>query len=213
MTFGAIVVCGGESRRMGQPKAWLAFGPERMLQRIVRVVGEAARPVVVVAARGQTLPDLPREIRVVHDSLEGRGPLQALEAGLTALGDEVTHVYATATDVPFLVPGWIARLMNLIGDADLAIPVIDGIPHPLASVYRRLTVLPAIRSLLDHDILRLRSLIPLVRTRQVGADELRSVDPDLMTLRNLNTIDDYHASLRQAGFSSSLSHRSNGYPS
>ena len=36
MNLGAVVLCGGESRRMGQPKAWLPFGPERMLQRVVR---------------------------------------------------------------------------------------------------------------------------------------------------------------------------------
>ena len=35
MRFGGGVLCGGESRRMGRPKAWLAFGNEVMLQRVV----------------------------------------------------------------------------------------------------------------------------------------------------------------------------------
>ena len=38
-SLGAVVLCGGESRRMGRPKAWLPFGPERMLQRVVRLGG------------------------------------------------------------------------------------------------------------------------------------------------------------------------------
>ena len=53
MNPGAVVLCGGESRRMGRPKAWLPFGPERLLQRVVRLVGTVAHPVVVVAAPSQ----------------------------------------------------------------------------------------------------------------------------------------------------------------
>ena len=59
---GAIVLCGGMSRRMGRPKAWLPFGPDEvMLQRVVRLVREVVGPVVVVAAPEQELPMLPGE--------------------------------------------------------------------------------------------------------------------------------------------------------
>ena len=143
MTLGAVVLCGGESRRMGQPKAWLPFGSERMLQRVVRLVGSAAGmgPIVVVAAPGQELPPLPDSVTIVRDSVSGRGPLQGLAAGLAALPDSIDLVFATATDVPFLQPSWIDRLAVLIGDHDLAIPFADGYHHPLAALYRRATVL------------------------------------------------------------------------
>ena len=49
----------------------------------------------------------------------------------------VELAYATATDVPFLRPAWVARLVELIGDHDLAIPEIGGYLHPLAALYRR----------------------------------------------------------------------------
>src|SRR5438552_9005872 len=107
MTLGALVLCGGQSRRMGQPKAWLPFGPERMLQRVVRLVGEAVGPIVVVAAPGQDLPPLPDAVTIVRDPISGRGPLQGLAAGLAALPEAVELAYATATDVPFLEPAWI----------------------------------------------------------------------------------------------------------
>src|SRR5918993_6043797 len=116
MTPGAVVLCGGEIRRMGQPKAWLPFGPELMLQRVVRLVGEAARPIVVVAAPDQELPPLPYWASIARDPVSGRGPLQGLAAGLAALPESVKLAYATATDVPLLRPAWIARLVELIGD-------------------------------------------------------------------------------------------------
>src|SRR5829696_6616837 len=133
--LGAVVLCGGQSSRMGQPKAWLPFGPERMLQRVVRLVGEVADPIVVVAAPGQDHPPLPDSVTVVRDPVSGRGPLQGLAAGLSALPEAVEFAFASATDVPFLHPAWITRLRALIGDHDLAIPFVDGYYHPLAALY------------------------------------------------------------------------------
>jgi molybdopterin-guanine dinucleotide biosynthesis protein A len=189
---------------MGQPKAWLPFGPERMLQRVVRLVGEAAGPVVVVAAPDQELPPLPDAVAVVRDSVSGRGPLQGLAAGLAALPETTELVYASATDVPFLQPAWILRLQELIGNHDLAIPFIEGYHHPLAALYRRATVLPAIEALLREDRLRPVFLMDAVRTRVVTPEELRDADADLRTLRNLNSPDDYRAALRDAGWAADL---------
>ena len=200
MTPGAIVLCGGHSRRMGQPKAWLPFGPERMLQRVVRLVLQAARPVVVVSAPGQDVPPLPEDVLRASDPVSDRGPLQGLAAGLAALPPEVELAYATATDVPFLQPAWVECLAGLIGDHDLAIPWVDGYHHPLAALYRRAVVLPAIESLLRAERLRPVYLVEAVRTRVVLPDELRGVDSDLSTLRNLNTPEDYTRALAEAGF-------------
>ena len=85
MTAGGIVLCGGKSTRMGVSKATLPFGPETMLQRVVRLLGTVVSPVVVVAAREQSLPELPDDITVARDEREQRGPLEGLRAGLTAL--------------------------------------------------------------------------------------------------------------------------------
>ena len=198
MTLGAIVVCGGQSRRMGQPKAWLPFGPEVLLQRVVRLVGDAVASIVVVAAPGQDLPPLPTGVMIVRDPVEGRGPLQGMAAGLAALPESVELAYATATDAPFLAPGWIGFLCNRIGDLDMAIPRAGGYDHPLAALYRRAAVLPSIEALLSDDRLRPVFLAESVRARIVRAEELAAVDPGLRTLRNLNTREDYEQALREA---------------
>ena len=115
------------------------------------------------------------------------------------LPDDVELAYATATDVPFLKPAWISRLVELIGEHDLAMPRCDGFHHPLAALYRRRTVLPAIETLLGADRLRPVFLMEALAHPMVLADELREVDPELGTLRNLNTPEDYQAALREAG--------------
>lgn len=197
--LGAIVLCGGQSRRMGQPKAWLPFGPERMLARIVRLVRTVVGPVAVVAAPDQALPELADDITIARDPISGRGPLQGLAAGLAAMPEHVGLVYATATDVPFLEPNWIRRLASLIEENDIAIPLTDGYHHPLAALYRRGPALGAIEKLLAEDRLRPVFLMESLRTRIVTPDELVDIDPELRSLKNLNTPEDYHAALAAAG--------------
>ena len=201
MTAGGIVLCGGKSTRMGVAKATLPFGPETMLQRVVRLLGAIVSPIVAVAAQEQVLPALPAEVIVTRDEREAKGPLEGLRAGLKALPPSVEAAYVTSCDVPLLVPGFVERMLALLEEHDIAVMEIDGFPHPLSAVYRR-AVLPQVESLLAQDRLRPVLLFEAKRTRRVTPAEMREVDPDLRTLRNLNTREDYEAALADAGFSS-----------
>ena len=199
MNIGGIVLCGGKSSRMGLPKATLPFGSEVMLQRVVRLLGEAVDPIVVVAAVAQELPELCDDVIVTRDDREGRGPLQGMHAGLSVLEDRAEAVFATSCDVPLLLPSFVRRLIDELGGHDVAVPVEDGFHHPLASVYR-VSVLPLIAKLLAEDQLRPRALYDLVDTKRVQIESLRKVDPTLGSLRNLNRSSDYLEALAIAGF-------------
>jgi molybdenum cofactor guanylyltransferase len=199
MTAGGIVLCGGKSTRMGVPKATLPFGPETMLQRVVRLLATVVSPIVVVAARDQSLPELPDDVKITHDEREQRGPLEGLRAGLKALPNSVDAAYITSCDVPMLEPKFVTRMIELLGDHDIAVMEIDGFPHPLSAVYRRDT-LPHVEALLEEDKLRPVFLFDAVRTRRVRPEEMLSADPQLRTLRNLNTREDYLEALSEAGY-------------
>ena len=198
LNVGAVVLCGGESRRMGRPKAWLQFGGTTLLEHVVQLVGTVAAPVVVAAAPGQSLPQLPGDITVVRDSVAGRGPLAGVAAALAALPQTVTFAYVTAVDSPLLKPAWIVRLTELIGECALAIPRIDGQYYPLAALYRPAAVRSAIERLLAEGRGPV-SIADCVRTRSVTAEELHEVDPTLATLRNINTPDEYQQVLLACG--------------
>jgi molybdopterin-guanine dinucleotide biosynthesis protein A len=191
---GGLVLCGGESQRMGRPKAWLPFVDELMLPRVVRLLREAVDPVVVVAAQGQEVPSLPREIEVVRDEENGRGPLQGLAAGLTALRGRAEAAYVSACDVPLLRPAFVRRLIDLLGQNIICVPRGDGYCHPLAAVYR-MEVLDTVRTLLAEQGRGPYDLLGKVLTRVVEAEELADVDATFQSLRNLNTPEDYEAAL------------------
>jgi molybdopterin-guanine dinucleotide biosynthesis protein A len=202
VTVGGIVLCGGKSTRMGVPKATLPFGAETMLQRVVRLLGIVVSPVIVVAAREQALPALPDEVSVTRDEREARGPLEGIRAGLSALPESIDAAYITSCDVPLLVPAFVGRMVELMGDHDVAVMEVDGFPHPLSAIYRRST-LPHVEALLAADRLRPVFLFEAVRTRRVKPEEMTVVDPELRTLRNLNTQEDYRSALADAGINSS----------
>ena len=187
---------------MGTSKALLPFGPETMLQRVVRLLGSVVSPIVVVAAGSQALPELPKDTLVTRDEREARGPLEGIRAGLKALPSQVDAAYITSCDVPLLVPGFVQRMIKLAEGYDIAVTEVDGFAHPLSAVYRR-TALPHAEALLAEDQLRVSHLFSRVRTRRVPTSEMIDVDPELQTLRNLNTREDYAAALAAAGFAPS----------
>ncbi len=195
MSTAGIVLCGGQSKRMGQPKAWLPFAGERMLPRVVRLLGEVVASLVVVAAPDQELPPLPADVAVVRDEEKGRGPLMGLAAGLKALQGRAEAAYLSSCDVPFLCPAFVRRMMELRGAHAVCVPQAGGYFHPLAAVYR-LDVLGEVERLLREDRLRPVFLFEAVPTRIVTAAELTDVDASLQSLRNLNTPEDYQAALR-----------------
>jgi molybdopterin-guanine dinucleotide biosynthesis protein A len=170
---------------MGVPKAALEWHGSTLLRRVAGLVGRVAGPVVVVRAPGQALPALPPGASVAEDAREGVGPLEALRAGLAALGPDAEAAYVCAVDMPLLHPAAVGRaLAALGGGADAAVPRAGGRAHPLAAAYR-LSALPAAEGLLARDRRSMRDLLDSLRVAWVLED------PAL--LRNLNDAADYAA--------------------
>jgi molybdopterin-guanine dinucleotide biosynthesis protein A len=189
-----IVLCGGESSRMGRPKAWLPFGDELMLPRVVRLLSEVVTPIVVVAAPGQDVPPLPAGVEIARDAEPGRGPLAGLCAGLAAVRGRADGVYLSSCDVPFLRPAFVRRLIDLLGEHAICVPEAGGFRHPLAAVYR-VEIADVAERLLRDGGAGPAFLFDELPTRIVAAHELTDADRALQSLRNLNTRADYERAL------------------
>lgn len=186
---------------MGTDKANLPFGPERMLQRMVRIVSEsvAAENIAVVASQGQVLPPLPERVIVTHDRQPERGPLEGLACGLIALDSDVEAIYLTGCDTPLLVPGWIDHLFSQLHHNDIVVPQDGDFLHPLSAVFQR-SLLPNIEAAISQRQLALHKFIAARKAKHVSVEQLREVDPELLSLRNLNTVEDYDSALKLSGF-------------
>jgi molybdenum cofactor guanylyltransferase len=209
MKRGAIILCGGKSVRMGRDKAMLPFGAgEVLLQRVVRLVGRVvpADRVICVAGPGQALPKISADIEIVFDRAPQQGPLGGLAGGLRALENKAEAAFVTGCDAPLLVPAFVERMFELLGDDEIAAPHDGQRWHPLAAVYRtnlwpraEALFMSAQTSIAARGERRLVALVESCRSRQVSIDELRGADPALASLAACNTPDDYQNALRMAG--------------
>lgn len=168
-----------------------------MLARIVRIVGEVVDPLVVVAAPQQEVPPLPDDVQLVTDEQEGLGPLAGIAAGLRALEARADAAYVSSCDVPLLQPAFIRAVIDQLGTHDLAIPRDGKYHHPLAAVFRT-RLLSLIDRLIAEEQLRPFFVVEQSDSRVIDVSELRQVDPQLDSLRNMNTPDDYDALQRRA---------------
>ncbi len=171
-----------------------------MLLRVVRQLAKVAEPVVVVAAEGQLLPVLPSGVAVARDVRPAAGPLEGIRVGLEALASKVDRAFVASCDAPLLVPQFVRAVADRLGAADVAVPCDEHHAHCLAGVYR-VSVAPVIDALLEQGIRRPIALFDQVPSRRIDVDELRHADPDLTSLRNVNTPEAYQALLRQFDFS------------
>ena len=199
-TAAGIVLAGGRSSRMGTPKAALEWHGSTLLRRIVGIVDRSVDgPVIVVRAPGQELPELPPDVEVVEDAEEGRGPLQGLAAGLAAVREHAEVAYATSTDVPFLHPMFIRRVLAALGDdVDVVLPHVGGYPQPLAAAYR-VGLVDVVERLIAEDRMRPAFLFEAVRVRRLDQaalledPALAALDPALDSVLNLNEPADYES--------------------
>jgi molybdopterin-guanine dinucleotide biosynthesis protein A len=177
-----VVLAGGDSRRMGRPKALLPVGSTTLIEWLVaRLAPEFAH--LVVAGRGPER--LPPGLRphLAPDLHAGAGPLAGVEAGLAASPHEV--VVAVACDMPAVSVGLLRRLAEAAGDAgvDAAVPRIAGRPEPACAAYRRSAAGP-IAAALDAGRRRAADTLAALRVRWLdGEDEAE--------FANLNTPGDY----------------------
>src|SRR2546427_4729197 len=96
-----LVLAGGDSRRMGRPKAWIEVGDTVLLRYVVERLAPAFSEVVVAFGEPEQMEQLV-PYRVVFDRKRDAGPLAGLEARLIAAPHDLP--FAVACDMPYVTP-------------------------------------------------------------------------------------------------------------
>jgi molybdopterin-guanine dinucleotide biosynthesis protein A len=99
--------------------------------------------------------------------------------------------------VPLLKPEFVRAIVEQLGDHDVAVPNDGQYDHVLAAVYRTKLNVTA-RELLDSGQRRPLRLIEASISLRIPVDDLRTADPNLDSLRNANTREEYEAILKLA---------------
>ena len=182
-----VILAGGLSRRMGRDKAGLPAGDGTLIQHLARRLA----PVVVetIVAGGSGRHSLPG-VTTVDDRYPGLGPLAGIHAGLLVAQSPL--VWVVGCDLPDVDAGLAALLCGLADDVDAVVPRIDSEPQGVCAVYDR-ALAPRIEGLLAAGERRVKMLLAASNVRYVTPAELRAVDPELLSFRNINTPAEYRA--------------------
>jgi molybdenum cofactor guanylyltransferase len=187
--MAGVVLCGGQSRRMGQPKASLPIGNETMLERIVRIMATRCQPIYVIASPKPSLPILPATVEIVCDPAEYLGPLSGLATALGVLQNDC--FFLSSCDVPMISSDWIDEMHRAMSDdINAVIPVIGDQLYPLTGIYRS-SIRPIVLAMLQNGQRRFKDLFLKIPHRRLSdvdfSDAVRRVQP----WRGVNTPEEY----------------------
>ena len=134
MKLSAVLLAGGESKRMGQDKATVLL-QGKPLWRLQFELLQSLGPAEILIS-GRTDPIWrPPDTRFIADAAPSRGPVSGLVA--TLAGMQGTHLLALAVDMPFLSRANLERLCDHVKSGCGVLPCIGSRAEPLAAIYPR----------------------------------------------------------------------------
>jgi molybdopterin-guanine dinucleotide biosynthesis protein A len=189
MSISLVINAGGESRRMGEPKALLPMpqNGKLLLRHLLDLLAPIVTGATVVVSNDRRLADtlgLGEEVQVVPDAYPAGGPLGGIATGLRLCPE---WAIVLACDMPLVKLVVVRYLCSLASPEWQAIvPVVAETPQPFHALYHR-HLLPVIEQKLAAGIRRAASFLDEAPTRWVSEAELRPLDPALHSFINVNT--------------------------
>lgn len=132
MHLSAVILAGGESRRMGQDKAWFEKGGQPLIRRVLSTVRDSGIQEVLISGRADTDYSTLR-CPVLFDLKPGCGPLGGIERTLAAATASLALVLAV--DLPGITAAFLRKLAAHCDPLTGAIPKLRGELEPLAAIY------------------------------------------------------------------------------
>ena len=179
-----VILAGGRSSRFGRDKLAEPIDGRTLLGRVIDAVRPVASEILVVAAPDAT-PVVPDDVRIVHDPVAFEGPLVGARAGVAAASEPL--VVLVGGDMPDLVGAVLESMVGALGSADAVVLEHDGQRRPLPMAIRRDPAHAALDRLVAQGERRLRALVDVLQTWTVEEATWRALDPDGVTLRDIDT--------------------------
>ena len=183
---GCIILAGGKGRRIGREKAWVELGGKSLLQHAVSNLEFLNSEIVIVKAPEGELPTVSAgvNLRVIQDSVGGKGPLAGILSGL--VNSKYSYNLIVACDMPLLNKDLVKYMISSVKDYYAVVPRLGKHLEPLQAVYSK-DCISEIEKLLAQDRLKVEGLFSGVRTRFVESAEIERFDAAHLSFININT--------------------------
>lgn len=190
-----VILAGGQSRRMGQPKELLDWGGKPLLLHLAESIRAAGLPCLVVANERERLPIAQLEqmnVKLTGDLGGSFGPISGIVAAFLATPQEALLV--VSCDLPFVDCKAVAKLAQEAEQRkewDGLVTESDGRFHPLFGVYHRRS-LPSWLEALELGDYRVQNVLQRLRLQRLPENLL-----DSWAFFNVNTPQEYQAALAE----------------
>jgi molybdopterin-guanine dinucleotide biosynthesis protein A len=179
----AIILAGGDSRRMGRDKATLPFGGKTLLQAVIATMQQLF-PATLVSVR-QIRPEI--SLPQVCDTQSDGGPLTGLVTALSTI--HTSWAFVVGCDMPFVSPALVEQLAAHRARQQAVVPVVHGQLQPLAAFYST-GCIPVMRASLALGDKSLLSAIKNLNVCYMDEMQMRRADPQLRSFFDLDTPQD-----------------------
>jgi molybdopterin-guanine dinucleotide biosynthesis protein A len=132
MTLTAVLLAGGESRRMGRDKATMSWRGRPLWEWQIEKLRALSPGKILLSAR-LDVPWRPADVELLLDAPPSRGPLSGLTAALACSATD--HLLALAVDMPLLPVEYLRELCGYVADGIGVIPMMNERAEPLAAIY------------------------------------------------------------------------------
>ena len=195
----SIILCGGQSRRMGKDKGSLIIKDKPMIKYILSTLNNEIDEVIIVLNDSKRIDkymefinpeDYSYKLKFVEDKIKNKGPISGILTGLENISSEYAIVFPC--DNPFVTKNTIQTLFNELSDnIQAVVPYHDPedklkTSEPLHSIYNK-NIIPLIDNLILNDSLHIKGIIEKIDTKFVLIDNKKILKKEF---RNLNHPED-----------------------
>jgi molybdenum cofactor guanylyltransferase len=196
----AVILAGGNSRRMTVDKGLTLLHGEPLILHTKRRVARVVDEVIVVThtrEQQQTYQRVLDDTTIILDAIGEGSPVLGAFTGLSNV--QGNYAFMTGHDMPYIDTRVIEQLFNLANGHDAATPLWpNGYVEPLHSVYRSTTGAQQARRLLDIEEKRLRMILRgLTDVVTLPVEEIKKIDPELLTLHDIDSPGDLEKAERR----------------
>ena len=195
----SIILCGGQSRRMGKDKGSLIIKDKPMIKYILSTLNNEIDEVIIVLNDSKRIDkymefinpeDYSYKLKFVEDKIKNKGPISSILTGLENISSEYAIVFPC--DNPFVTKNTIQTLFNELSDnIQAVVPYHDPedklkTSEPLHSIYNK-NIIPIINEQILNDSLHIKGIIEKIDTKFVLIDNKKILKKEF---RNLNHPED-----------------------
>lgn len=190
---GAIILAGGDSKRLGSPKALLKFQGCSLIELIVRRLGEYFDQLTLITDRPDLYDQLPVKITGDIIKTDKKSPLRGIHAGLSS--SLLPYQFTAACDMPFLNLDLISYMEKYADEYDAVVPRVGDYFQPLHAYYSR-TCIEVIERQVDKGLYKVTDFYNLLNIKYIGEEEIENFDPQQLSFININRWSDYETALK-----------------